>query len=72
MPHLAVSLLGPMQVTRDGVTVTGFGANAAPARIVRQAKPNTLVAVSGVDVMFAGAHRASMKMQRAERPKAAA
>jgi len=31
MPHLAVSLLGPMQVTRDGVTVTGFGANAARA-----------------------------------------
>ena len=31
MPNLEIRLLGPMQVTRDGEPVRGFGADAARA-----------------------------------------
>ena len=57
MPHPAVSLLGPMQVTRDGVTVTGFGANVYRTLLVRQAKLVTSVAGFGVGPMVARVHR---------------
>jgi len=69
MSTLRISLLGPMLVSRDSVTVTGFGANAAPALLVRQAKLDTLVTVSGVDVMFAGAHHAERICSAKKAPK---